>query len=331
MNPKISVIVPVYKVEQYLPQCIDSILAQTFTDFELLLIDDGSPDNSGRICDEYAAWDFRIRVFHKENGGVSSARNLGLDNARGEWIAFVDSDDWIDDKYLESFIGAGVSEDILFFVQGYCRVGENGFFKRERFFLQEDLEKTLIVNEILRYGSPWGKLFKRDIIENNGVRFDERISMSEDRLFLFNYLAFVENSRTIEVNEFAGYYYRDTLSSLTKRRYDWRQRLLCSKLIEPYVRIVGERFINKNQGYKKELIAQTIYSHRIAAIQDMFLLNVAKKTRLDALRLLFSDKNVLEEMKLLKNRGHRCARLALAVFPITFADMLLAIIFSLKK
>ena len=81
--PKISIIVPVYKVERYLPHCIDSILAQTFTDFELLLIDDGSPDNSGKICDEYAAKDTRIRVFHKDNGGVSSARNFGLDNANG--------------------------------------------------------------------------------------------------------------------------------------------------------------------------------------------------------------------------------------------------------
>lgn len=94
--PKISVIVPVYNAEKYLHRCIDSILAQTFIDFELLLINDGSKDNSGKICDEYAAKDNRIRVFHKENGGVSSARNLGLDNAKGEWVTFVDSDDWIE-------------------------------------------------------------------------------------------------------------------------------------------------------------------------------------------------------------------------------------------
>ena len=94
-TPTISVIAPVYNTEKYLPRCIDSILAQTFTDFELLLIDDGSKDNSGAVCDEYASKDERVRVFHKENGGVSSARNVGLDNAKGEWITFVDSDDWI--------------------------------------------------------------------------------------------------------------------------------------------------------------------------------------------------------------------------------------------
>lgn len=92
----ISVIVPVYNVERYLARCIESILSQTYTDFELLLIDDGSKDKSGSICDEYALKDSRIRVFHKPNGGVSSARNVGLDNARGQWVAFCDSDDWLD-------------------------------------------------------------------------------------------------------------------------------------------------------------------------------------------------------------------------------------------
>lgn len=92
MNPKLSVIVPVYKAEKYLHRCVESILTQTFTDFEILLIDDGSPDRSGEICDEYAKKDSRIKVFHKLNGGASDARNVGLDNAQGEYVCFVDSD-----------------------------------------------------------------------------------------------------------------------------------------------------------------------------------------------------------------------------------------------
>lgn len=99
--PRLSVVVPVYNTEKYLHRCVNSILAQTFTDFELLLIDDGSKDSSGVICDDYVAKDSRVRVFHKENGGVSSARNFGLDNAKGEWIAFVDSDDWIETTMFE--------------------------------------------------------------------------------------------------------------------------------------------------------------------------------------------------------------------------------------
>ena len=96
MNPKISIIVPVYKVEPYIHKCVDSILGQTFTDFELILVDDGSPDNCGKICDEYAQKDSRIKVIHKENGGLSDARNAGIDIAKGEYIGFVDSDDWIE-------------------------------------------------------------------------------------------------------------------------------------------------------------------------------------------------------------------------------------------
>ncbi|MGL5150605.1 MAG: glycosyltransferase family 2 protein [Clostridium sp.] len=101
MNPKISIIVPVYKVELYLEKCIDSILNQTFKDFELILVDDGSPDRCGEICDEYAKKDNRIKVIHKENGGLSSARNAGLDIAKGEYIGFVDSDDWIEVNMYE--------------------------------------------------------------------------------------------------------------------------------------------------------------------------------------------------------------------------------------
>ena len=100
-RPEISIIVPVYKVERYLNECIDSILAQTFTDFELILVDDGSPDGCPALCDAAAAKDSRIRVIHKPNGGVSSARNAGLDTVRGNWIGFVDSDDSIDPSYYE--------------------------------------------------------------------------------------------------------------------------------------------------------------------------------------------------------------------------------------
>ena len=124
MNPKISVIVPVYNVEKYLRRCIDSILSQTFSDFELLLIDDGSKDKSGEICDEYAAKDARVRVFHKENGGVSSARNLGLDNAKGDWITFSDSDDELLPDAFEAVCGY-MHEGIDMIKTGYQILNEH--------------------------------------------------------------------------------------------------------------------------------------------------------------------------------------------------------------
>ena len=117
-NPKISLIVPVYNVEKYLNRCVDSILSQDFTDFEILLIDDGSMDKSGKICDEYAKIDTRVRVFHKVNGGVSSARNLGLDYAKGQWIGFCDSDDYVKKDFLKTFFTLG--DDCEMLSQGFC-------------------------------------------------------------------------------------------------------------------------------------------------------------------------------------------------------------------
>ncbi len=110
--PTISVIVPVYKVEPYLRQCVDSILAQTYTDFELILIDDGSPDSCGAICDEYAEQDSRVRVIHQENGGLSAARNAGIDTARGDYLTFIDSDDWVHSMYLELLLNAVVENNV---------------------------------------------------------------------------------------------------------------------------------------------------------------------------------------------------------------------------
>ena len=121
----ISIVVPIYKVEKYIHRCIESILAQTFTDFDLILVDDGSPDNCGKICDEYAVKDKRIHVIHKENGGLSDARNAGIDwafaNSDSEWITFIDSDDWIHPKYLETLYNA-------VFTSSYCEY--------RRFFLR---------------------------------------------------------------------------------------------------------------------------------------------------------------------------------------------------
>ena len=125
MNPKISIIIPVYNVEFYLTDCIESLRSQVYKDFEVLLINDGSFDSSGKICDEYAIKDERIRVFHKKNEGVSSARNLGLIEAKGEWICFVDSDDWIEPNTLSSIFPIGDNE--IDFVQfGFKQINSIG-------------------------------------------------------------------------------------------------------------------------------------------------------------------------------------------------------------
>jgi glycosyltransferase involved in cell wall biosynthesis len=149
MRPKISVVVPVYNNEKYLRQCVDSILVQTINDFELLLIDDGSIDSSGAICDEYSAQDSRVRVFHKKNGGVSSARNLGLDNVRGDWVIFCDSDDyWCEITTLELLYGAAVKNDIDIIRGDYKYVDDKGegLYCRQITNSKKDIANKVISN-----------------------------------------------------------------------------------------------------------------------------------------------------------------------------------------
>lgn len=208
--PKISVIVPVYNTEKYLNRCIDSILAQTFTDFELLLIDDGSKDSSGTICDEYAAKDARVRVFHKENGGVSSARNLGLDNAKGEWIAFVDSDDWVKDRYLSAFISK-CDDSTQMMIQGIEIVGKHGkeinipFLPSIAF-----LDSIVLMSRYGCLGHTPTKLFKKSIIDSINIRFNLNYTFCEDEHFVLMYLSII--NQIIVVKEKNYYYEMPTYS-----------------------------------------------------------------------------------------------------------------------
>lgn len=175
---EISIIVPVYQVEKYISQCIESILAQTFTDFELILVDDGSKDNSGKICDEYAEKDKRIRVLHKENGGLSDARNKGLDNASGNYFMFVDSDDYIAPNMAECLYQNIIKEDADIAACNFRYVFEEDV---EEDFSTENKAEVLSGKEIFynrknerNYGFwtvAWNKLYKAETFKNMRFRF----------------------------------------------------------------------------------------------------------------------------------------------------------------
>ena len=206
---KISVIVPVYNVEKYLPRCIESILAQTFTNFEPLLIDDGSKDQSGKICDEYAKKDNRIRVFHKENGGVSSARNIGLENAKGEWLAFIDADDKVDAYYLT--LDENENADVI--EKGYEEYDEHDNsvqkhpIKKRTFSSQEDFFR-LYVNK--RNNALWNKIIRRSLTE--GYQFNTNVYMGEDFLF---FIQFIHKIRRYKYSNIGLYFYYKRSSSAT--------------------------------------------------------------------------------------------------------------------
>ena len=171
-NELISIIVPVYKVEKYLEKCVKSILNQTYTNLEIILVNDGSPDECGRLCDELAKVDDRIRVFHKENGGLSDARNYGVERASGEYIGFVDSDDYIHESMYEKLYEAIKKSGTEISECGVTRVYKNMLrphYEGEDYFLildkQEYLEEYLENRRL--YGSAWCKLIQRDLAKNS--------------------------------------------------------------------------------------------------------------------------------------------------------------------
>lgn len=221
---QISVIVPVFKVENVLHYCIDSILNQTFNDFELILIDDGSPDNSGKICDEYAKIDSRVKVVHKENEGVSVARNAGLELAKGKYICFVDSDDYIQRDYLEKLILAKKSNTDCQNI--WCKFLTVNDYKHnldmEHIYCKEhkySIKDIMTLHEKWLDAGPVCKLYDKDIITNNNIRFNQNLSLGEDLTFNFEYLDYT--SGDIVVIDCELYNYVNTnINSLSNKYYE---------------------------------------------------------------------------------------------------------------
>lgn len=220
-SPKISIIVPVYNAEKYLHRCIESIIAQTYHVWELILVDDGSTDSSGKICDEYASLDKRITVCHIQNGGPSRARNYGIDKSTGDYVYFVDADDWIEPTCIHDFLDkSNESFDIYFhnYVQhnpdGTCVIAD--IQEKEAYGAEcKEVLSNLICSS--KFGWTWIKLFKREILNKFNIRFREDCSLQEDELLTLQYCQHIES---IAIRNKANYHYYVYNTSLTrKKRY----------------------------------------------------------------------------------------------------------------
>ena len=289
MTPIVSIVIPVYNVEKYLPQCIESIIRQTFTDFELILVDDGSTDNSLKICKEYAANDRRIVVFHQENLGVSKARNHGLKLAKGEWITFVDSDDWLDDAFLESF-GCEKHQEADIIVQGLKYIdNETGAVKRQTVFANDcivapDLDGKMAQYNVLSFGVTVCKCFKRELINRCSISFDESISYHEDHVFTLSYIA---NSHIIVLTSACGYNYRcgHNPQSLSKKKYDIEKHIQASRMMMQELGHVADRFNLSTEYYNKT--ATFCLSPKISAVRALFQKKVSRnETKQEMLRIM---------------------------------------------
>ena len=232
--PYISVIVPVYNTkEDFLRKCIESLLDQTLKDIEIILIDDGSTDSSGKICDEYKATDQRIKVIHQINMGVAVARNAGLAVAEGEWITFVDADDWCAPVMCEEIFGKAVelNTEILIFtnyaVKKNNEIVQNQFFRQDIALFDDTMKNEAELKTMVRchpgfsfqppenmMGGTWCKLIKHSFLEQSGIRFEPELVRSQDIIF---YLNLFEKAKKISYYNHPLYYYRYSSDSVSKR------------------------------------------------------------------------------------------------------------------
>lgn len=220
-NIPISIIVPVYNAEKYLYRCIDSVLSQSFTDFELILVDDGSKDCSAQICEDYAKKDHRIRVIHQPNSGVSAARNRGIERAKGEYISFIDADDWIEQNMYNLLLEKAFTMDADYVYCDYFQ--ENGFssVRKETAKCFPDNSISTKRNILGRWFLPaWSSIIKRTIISQNKIYFSHRLAYNEDFHFIARCLVFCQQIHKIDL---PLYHYDESNTSSALHKNQSRQ------------------------------------------------------------------------------------------------------------
>lgn len=229
---KISIIIPIYNAEKYLNRCIDSVLSQTYADFELILVNDGSTDQSAVICNNYIQSDCRVKYIEKINEGVSIARNIGITNSCGEYITFIDADDFIAPQYLEYLIKSFEKEGIVLAEVSYEKKAlEDGNGKEFDAYYEYDIDKV-IMKYLDGEGYVWGKLFLKEVIISNKLYFSDKLIMSEDLEFLIKYCCCVSGKYVGIKNKL--YYYCDSESSISRSK-DYKKlkvRLESGKVIK---------------------------------------------------------------------------------------------------
>lgn len=267
MDPLISILIPVYNAERYVEKCLTSVLDQTYTNFEVIVVNDGSNDNSQLVIARLAEQDKRIHHYYQENAGVSSARNRAIQLAHGDWLAFIDADDWIEPTYLADFDIANLSISVLPIQD--CTINQQG---------------EININDLTRYSSPCLKLFNRKVILDNDIIFNPSLKVGEDAVFCLNYAKHIESEVLIDKR---NYHYRDTPDSASKKT--------SVEILVPTLDCLRQELTVHRQNlliYNRVLIGRLLYCHYIFAFRALELHSCISYIS-DCLKQLFPDKSSL--------------------------------------
>ncbi|MBD8071307.1 glycosyltransferase family 2 protein [Bacillus sp. PS06] len=322
MLPKISVIIPVYNVENYLHRCVDSVLNQTFQEFEIILINDGSTDKSGGICDDYAQRDSRITVIHKKNARVAAARNDGLKMAKGKYVSFIDSDDWIEpemfqrmitkaDEYQLDFIMCDYKKRSDSYEQNKTQPIRSGFYSKEN--IVNELYKCLIMFDDIEFPptiSNWVCFFRAEFLKCYNLKYDEDIHYCEDSLFGSKVMYHANNFYYLKDHYYYNYFYNPNSTTNTYNEQKWQSYLKINERLKKYFESTNEfdlsrqikinmlyfslnelgqiKYSTNNFEQRINMVKQIMYHPKVKEIfEDFKLPNVSWKTKLIILMIKF--------------------------------------------
>lgn len=275
MNKLVSIVIPIYNVEDFLGNCLSSIKNQSYKNIEVLLVNDGSKDNSKKICDNFVEIDDRFKYFYQKNSGVSSARNNGMRNAQGEYITFVDGDDYLDKNHIEKMIN-GLSQSELA-ISGRKNVTENGIeaeFKNDRniIFTRKELIDQILKTGIV-YSFPWNKIYKLKILHDNSIQFDESLDYGEDLVFNIQYALLTRKSTLITGSTY-NYVYRENSVSNQLNAATLRKRITDLLSIKRVIDMLPYDYdVEKNFLYKRIAVEGSKYI-RLMCIYDFSINNI---------------------------------------------------------